>query len=250
MSNWIDTYVQISGPEEDRCRLAKLMRSEESIFDFNRVIPMPESLKVTRHMKEECIALACWADYRGETARLLEEQRRYASGDQARFRQAQQNLVENQNPLFRIRIIAAGRQIEQIETLPQFVRYLEETIAKEHSLLLEAETARQPNPADVQVIYDELCRISPLEFGRFLLKNKRMHGAVDYYDWRIFNWGTKGTGWDITTATDGDILSYNLTTAWTCPHPVFDELANRFPRLHFRLSIGGQCEPYSMCLNW
>lgn len=44
MPNWCDNYISISANEEITERIHEYVRSESSAFDFNRIIPMPESI--------------------------------------------------------------------------------------------------------------------------------------------------------------------------------------------------------------
>ena len=47
MPNWVTNIIEVSGKKEDIDALMQRVRSEESGFDFNTLIPMPESLNVT-----------------------------------------------------------------------------------------------------------------------------------------------------------------------------------------------------------
>jgi hypothetical protein len=52
---------------------------------------------------------------------------------------------------------------------------------------------------------------------------------------RIAHWGTKwDAGWP-TVVKDGDVLTYNFSTAWAPPEPVFTKLAELFPQYTFRV---------------
>jgi len=44
MPNWCWNKVKISGPADEVRKLAELVRTNESAFSFNKVIPMPEEL--------------------------------------------------------------------------------------------------------------------------------------------------------------------------------------------------------------
>jgi hypothetical protein len=42
MPNWCECDLYISGPKEELEKFLETVKSEESVFDFNRVIPYPE----------------------------------------------------------------------------------------------------------------------------------------------------------------------------------------------------------------
>ena len=46
MPNWVMNRVEIEGKEERVQELLKFVKTEESVFDFNTIIPMPESLNI------------------------------------------------------------------------------------------------------------------------------------------------------------------------------------------------------------
>lgn len=46
MPNWVETVVEFCGEDEDIEKVLKEISSEDRNFDFNKLIPMPESLKV------------------------------------------------------------------------------------------------------------------------------------------------------------------------------------------------------------
>ena len=47
MPNWVRNVIDVSGGARDMDAFVNGMKSEHSDFDFNKIIPMPESLNVT-----------------------------------------------------------------------------------------------------------------------------------------------------------------------------------------------------------
>ena len=45
MPNWCECDLYISGPKEELEKFLETVKSEESVFDFNRVIPYPEHFR-------------------------------------------------------------------------------------------------------------------------------------------------------------------------------------------------------------
>ncbi len=68
--------------------------------------------------------------------------------------------------------------------------------------------------------------------------NKAMikkHGADNWYDWRVSNWGTK---WDVTaelTDETDESLVYDFPTAWSPPISWLKKVSRDYPKLSFRL---------------
>ena len=58
MPNWVKNKVCFSGNEKDIERLKNYVKSEESAFDFNNIIPMPNELNVTSGSDEQT-AISC-----------------------------------------------------------------------------------------------------------------------------------------------------------------------------------------------
>lgn len=54
-------------------------------------------------------------------------------------------------------------------------------------------------------------------------EERQLHGANNWYDWRIENWGTKWNAYD--TSLNKDVNTIVFDTAWSCPFPVLEELA-------------------------
>ena len=46
MPNWVKTIVNISGERSELEKLQEFVRSENSVFSFNKIIPMPEELNM------------------------------------------------------------------------------------------------------------------------------------------------------------------------------------------------------------
>lgn len=46
MPNWVTNNIEIEGSESEIVRLVEFVKSDESDFDFNKIIPMPKSLDI------------------------------------------------------------------------------------------------------------------------------------------------------------------------------------------------------------
>ena len=85
-------------------------------------------------------------------------------------------------------------------------------------------------------------------------KNKKLiakYGADNWYDWKIYNWGTKWGDYELTTSEitkeyKGDEwhINFNYTTAWS---PGEEELANAICKQFPKLKAMIQYEEPGMC---
>lgn len=58
MPNWVTTHARFTGNQTEIDKMRKFMKGKESVFDFNRLIPMPKSLNIESGSSED-IARAC-----------------------------------------------------------------------------------------------------------------------------------------------------------------------------------------------
>ena len=57
------------------------------------------------------------------------------------------------------------------------------------------------------------------------------YGADNWYDWRIFNWGTKWDVNDVQIEEETDYMQYSFDTAWSPPDGIHSKLKEKFPDL-------------------
>jgi len=58
MPNWVLTHARFTGNQTEIDKMRKFMKSKDSVFDFNRLIPMPKALDIESGSSED-IAKAC-----------------------------------------------------------------------------------------------------------------------------------------------------------------------------------------------
>lgn len=84
--------------------------------------------------------------------------------------------------------------------------------------------------------------------GGEILRRVRKYGYVDWYDWRIANWGTKWNSYECRPV--GDDMVY-FCTAWNAPEPVIRELSRRHPGLEVRHRWADEERGYNAgCAVW
>jgi hypothetical protein len=67
-----------------------------------------------------------------------------------------------------------------------------------------------------------------------------IYGVATRYDWNVEYWGTKwnsyGLEWADEPAPDAEMVEFTMTTAWSPPEPVFEQLADMYPGLIFEVA--------------
>ncbi len=59
-------------------------------------------------------------------------------------------------------------------------------------------------------------------------------GCKNWYDWCCTYWGTKWNAYSCYVTQEEEELFFEFDTAWSCPEPIFNKLAEQFPTLEFR----------------
>lgn len=59
----------------------------------------------------------------------------------------------------------------------------------------------------------------------------KQYGASNWYDWAIQNWGTKWNAYShyVPEQHSETEIEWSFETAWSCPEPVFEQLAAQYP---------------------
>jgi hypothetical protein len=76
--------------------------------------------------------------------------------------------------------------------------------------------------------------------------------VLESYNWRLQNWNTKWNALNCSVESTPETLIYLIDTAWACPKPVLEKLAEIFPTLCFHIEVGGEIdesECYSFTIN-
>lgn len=78
--------------------------------------------------------------------------------------------------------------------------------------------------------------------GELGLRERRIYGKNNWYDWSIENWGTSHNSYRFTQ--DGNEIGFQ--TSWTPPHKILEELTGMFPGVYIthewaKDEIGKEC---------
>lgn len=60
-------------------------------------------------------------------------------------------------------------------------------------------------------------------------KERNLYGENNWYDWSNKYWGTKWNAYDqCEPYVEGNYVTYVFSTAWSCPLPIYQELAKKY----------------------
>lgn len=70
-----------------------------------------------------------------------------------------------------------------------------------------------------------------LALGKQVHDNIEKYGCESWYDWRVTHWGTK---WNSYEGEEDNYRRIAFLTAWAPPVPIFDKLAEKYPKITFQ----------------
>ena len=194
MPNWTTNKITYEGDANEIKRLRETMTKA---FDFNNIIPMPESLLSVSSPAQETAVLAHVTD--GFTKPVTESiaQKVYA-------------VCHGDNPFF---------------TYDEEIR---------HRYTKLAETLDADEMVDMSLSLDGPSeKISLREKGKIYVENYEKYGTATWYEWACNNWGTKWNACDVTETASDNSVTWEFLTAWCAPVPVIEKLEQEFPDLSY-----------------
>lgn len=240
MPNWVQNQLIISGDEEAVNECLTFCKSEDSDFDFNKIVPMPETLGISE--AGDSVPAAAYV-----YSLLSEKQQKEVSG------------------------VLKTKTTMEAGGFPRIEKTWFEVIndrLKEESDLNKRIASWKPNESDIE------CGAETFEeYGRIVLNNILNYGYTSWYEWRCNHWGTKWSANEVilnaVTRTQQEVMTnIFFQTAWDCPGPIIRVLSKKFSELIFTLSyadedMGDNCgritlindieQPGGVCydyLNW
>lgn len=194
MPNWTTNNVTYKGDANEIKRLRETMSKD---FDFNNIIPMPETLLTVSSPAQDAAVLAYVTDgfTKPVTESIAREVHKICHGD---------------NPFFtyddRIRL----RYTKLAETLDA-----DEMV--DLSLSLDG-------PSE---------KISLKDKGKIYAENYEKYGTATWFEWAYDNWGTKWNACDVTEKASDNSVTWDFLTAWKAPFPVIAKIEQEFPDLGY-----------------
>lgn len=189
MPNWVQNDIYLHGAEKDIKKVLELVKSEESDFDFNKLVPIPKTMHIPAGGHDD-------------------ESIQYAISKMPKAKQAEIKIA-----LTKAECSFYGNYFKKIYGRIFTVEELEKC-AKE----FEAQTNRSHFD---NTDYAGLGIKTLEDLGNMYLHNIITYGCDTWYDWCCEYWGTK---WNACEVYVGN-KSVSFQTAWSAPDPIFEALA-------------------------
>lgn len=191
MPNWVRNRIEFSGKQEDINKVLSFIKGNNDDFDFNKLIPMPESLNLTSGgYQNEAIVYALQKKPQDEREEIIQKLKQTHAGFYGNYYLKATKYIDTE------RIVRAKENFEK------------ELNGDDKTLFRDVD-------------YEKLEIKSFEDLGNVYLNNILEYGYDTWYDWRCDNWGTKWNACDVYVGRD--IIEFN--TAWSCPLPVLNKLA-------------------------
>ena len=78
--------------------------------------------------------------------------------------------------------------------------------------------------------------------GNLGQEEREKHGANNWYDWSIMNWGTKWNACNTEVELNKNVLNYTFETAWDAPREIVRALEHMKKTILKDISIEWNCE--------
>ena len=78
--------------------------------------------------------------------------------------------------------------------------------------------------------------------GNLGQEEREKHGANNWYDWSIMNWGTKWNACNTEVELNKNVLNYTFETAWDAPREIVRALEHMKDTILKDISIEWDCE--------
>lgn len=165
--------------------------NEEGLFDFNKIIPMPERLNLIE---------GSITDLAIKYVELIEENKHLE--DKKELEKQNQDFIERMN-----------KENPFEDYRPIYKKY------------------------DIKNLYD---------LGKTYMQNEKEYGFKTWYDWCIYNWGTKWNAYENEHFSNKKYNVIIFETAWSYPNKIIKELAKKYDFIHLYADedIGNNCGKY------
>jgi hypothetical protein len=213
MPNWVRNEIRLSGSADALHTLLSHVEGNDQGFDFNEIIPMPESLHIVSGSSTEAALLA------------------YSM------------LMGDYEINCKVGAFLATKPYYSTESFDRDFKKateLRDKWLKEHGL-----DAIDPELIDLSTDGIDFMEFPEETFeayarhGKVYYTNLAEYGSIDWYDWCCDNWGTKWNACHdeigMITETENGLATLDIAfdTAWSMPSPIFTALAETYPYIRF-----------------
>ena len=211
MPNWVSNRLTIEGENAEKIMQELMTKDEESgelALDFNKIIPMPKSLQLSKgNVTNMCVSLYLTA--------INPSIYHYGHAKDKAFIQ---------------RFIGILEKIKKHCDSPPSFNLSKEKI-KQYEKLVFSTTDEN----------DKLfTRKTAIAHGKLAINNVLKYGHMDWYDWSIANWGTKWNA--VRTSIDGAEVCFD--TAWSDVSRLIYKLSKKYPDNTFHYSFAEEQAGY------
>ena len=194
MPNHVANRIQFYGDKNDINKVFNLIKGEESCIDFDKIIPMPKSLNLTSGgHQDEAIQYALYKKPAAEKIKI------------------QAALTLKRCDFYGSYFNKAYSIKRDTEELQKYANEFEEKLKSGKKDVFD------------EVDYEGLGIKTFEDLGNAYINNILAYGYDTWYDWRCAIWGTKWGAYDEYIDKDNNIIEFN--TAWSCPFPILEKLA-------------------------
>lgn len=222
MPNHVKNIIDFTGDAEKIKKMlfeVKIDKEDFGTIDFNKIIPMPETLDIESggHQSEAVNAYLSAVSPHNTEDYGVEKISKEEYANYVRL------LRELQSPSILYANLDSTLSLERINEISK--KYFEES---------------KNGPFSVYFNRGDL-----FQLGKMVLENIANYGCADWYSWRIEHWGTKWNSYNAEPKTIGD-KEISFDTAWSAPHEVIFELSKKYPDIHIHHrwadeDIGANC---------
>ena len=225
MPNWVQNRLTIYGQETEVEKCLLFCKSEDSDFDFDKIVPMPKNLDIT--CGSSTIQAAAYV-----YSLLSDKQLKAVSG------------------MLKTKTTTEDGGFPPVER--SWFDVIQECLNKkpEWNHKIDSWT---PNGSDIE------CGAETFEeYGRIVLNNILNYGYAEWYTWRCDHWGTKWTANHVVIDRSSQTghgqepqATVYCQTACSCPAQIVYALSEKYPELKFILAyadedLGNNCGQFGL----
>lgn len=192
MPNWVQTEIYLRGEKENIKKVLELVKSEESEFDFNKIVPMPQTLNLSAGGYDD------------------------ASVQYAISKKSKSEQTEIKTALVHAACSFYGNYFNKI-----YGRIFTTEELEKHAKEFEEERAKADTNAWDNTDYAALGIQTFEDLGNMYIHNIVTYGCDTWYDWHCEYWGTKWNACEVYI--EGNCILFQ--TAWSVADPLLEKFA-------------------------
>lgn len=204
MPNWVSTKIKckVKSVKEFE-EIQNFVKGEETDFDFDKIIPMPKTLKLTEGSITDNAILHIF---------LLKK-------NTDRIKEIKDALKKVPSLLY------GNKMIEIFSHAKNNQNYLKNIVNNANTYI----------PSDEE---KELGIKTLEDLGNMYIDNAIKYGCLTWYDWAYNNWGTKWNACKVSI--DKDSTEFYFETAWSVATPIIEQLSKIFPNVEFKVEYADE----------